>query len=228
MNYLKSINKTYNRHSIQSSHINIDYVQRKHASRLKTRLEIFEKILQRVYNRIDIASDNQQRACFYTIPEYLYGLPTYNIKMCAAYLIKNLLANGFRVKFYRPNIIYVYWHFHDDLHYYIMPSQPSKKLLTAKPPVFPDEIALSNDELKQISLKTNMGRAVPIPLPPINRPINLEEDVRECDSEENMLISPPSICPYSPADSYKDFTISLTDPPKKKKPINKNNIRNIY
>lgn len=122
MNFARTIDRTFRQDSINS--INLEYVQQKQNARLQTRLENFEKVLQRVYHRIDICSDYQQNFCFFRIPEYIYGLPIYSVKSCAAYIMKKLMANGFRCKFFVPNLLYVYWYYKETNPALLAPGMP--------------------------------------------------------------------------------------------------------
>jgi len=111
MNYIKAIDD--NRGSL--NRVNMAYLQKKHNAKLRTRLEIYEKILNRIYNRIDIASNVENTNCVFDIPEYIYGFPIYNIRACAEYLSKKLISNGFHVKYIKPNILYIYWNYNSSI-----------------------------------------------------------------------------------------------------------------
>lgn len=191
MNYLRQID----RDNGGLNTINMEYLQKKHSVKVRNKLEIFNKILGRCYHRIDIASDANQTFCFFPIPEYIYGFPIYNIKACAAFLIKKLIANGFHVKFFKPNVLYVYWYYRSSINC-ITPlmNAPFKPELTY-PDSFnnePQQTAIhatlrKNDSepntLVSIPMKKEGHRTINIPLPPIN--------FEHCSGEDLQAVLPP-------------------------------------
>jgi len=173
MNYLKAIDEKKE----GLNNINIEYLQQKHNAKIRIKLQIFEKILKRCYNRIDMASDCGDQYCFFTIPEYIYGFPTFNVKACAAYIIKKLMGNGLHVKFFNPNLVYVYWYYRNNPNC-ITPlmNTPFSPEITY-PDSFPDEpkqtslhsLPTYNEPNTLISIPMKQSeRTVNIPLPPIN------------------------------------------------------------
>jgi hypothetical protein len=192
MNYIKSIDD--NKDKI-INRVNIEYLQSKHNAKLRNKIEIYDKILNRLYNRIEISSDYNQNFCFFHIPEYIYGFPVYNIKSCAAFLIKKLLGNGLQVRFFHPNVIYIYWNYNSSINC-ISPlmSVPFTPELTY-PDSFPNEPrqtalhVLNNQPTEPNTLvdipMTNdkSKRTINIPLPPIN--------FQNCNSEDVRSILPP-------------------------------------
>ena len=47
--------------------------------------------------------------CFFEVPEFVIGYPLYNINECVNYIHDKLTSNGFLVKYYFPNILYISW-----------------------------------------------------------------------------------------------------------------------
>jgi len=193
MNYLKTIDETQDG---GINRVNMEYLQKKHNAKVRVKMEIFDKILNRCYNRIDISSDCGDQYCFYCIPEYIYGFPTFNTKSCAAYIMKKLMGNGFHVKFFKPNMIYIYWYYKSSPNCITplmnIPFNPELS--------YPDSF---NNEPRQTSLHSLHGppieepntlisipmkregcqRQVNIPLPPIN--------FEHCSGKEIRDILPP-------------------------------------
>ena len=91
--------------------INLDelYVRSReiHLNRLKT----YQMILSRVHKKIKTTSRQRHNDffCFYVVPEFLVGVPTYNIYTCITYLMEQLTKNGFEVKYTHPNLIFISW-----------------------------------------------------------------------------------------------------------------------
>lgn len=69
----------------------------------------FEQVLDRVHSKIKLAAKNDHYACFYPVPEFIIGIPLYNITECIEYLISALKDNGFFIRFIYPNNIYISW-----------------------------------------------------------------------------------------------------------------------
>ena len=190
MNYIKAIDD--NRNSL--NRVNMAYLQKKHNAKLRTRLEIYEKILNRIYNRIDIASNVDNTTCVFDIPEYIYGFPIYNIKACAEYLSRKLISNGFHVKYIQPNILYIYWNYNSSINCI----SPLMNVPYTAEIAYPDSM-----EPKQTSLHVLPEPELPdydkpaiktIPLPPMNF---------EHGSNHEMLslLPPPNRSPTSQSQS---------------------------
>ena len=91
--------------------INIDDLyDNKHKRDLK-QLSIFNKILNRIHRRITYTGRNKRndKHIWFTVPEYIFGEPTYNKGDCMGYLVTKLEENGFFVKYMHPNTLFVSW-----------------------------------------------------------------------------------------------------------------------
>lgn len=247
MNFNRTIDRTFKQNNINN--INLEYIQQKQNTRLETRLDIFEKVLQRVYHRVDICSDYQQNFCFFIIPDYIYGLPIYNVKSCAAYIMKKLMTNGLRCKFFIPNLLYVYWYYKETNPALLAPGMPVNEKYLKNKEEFPDanlnymktmplrtansgdiDITLPEDRLKYIATRSKNGgdkQLVNIPLPPINMNSiynNIDSDESE---DNNNEIMPPALA--NNPHTFSDFTISLSDrnTPKSKIKNNRKKSSNI-
>lgn len=69
----------------------------------------YNEVLILIHERIKKASLKEKYKIVYEVPEYLFGIPSYNLNKCLAYIIKELRTNGFLVKYYFPKILYVSW-----------------------------------------------------------------------------------------------------------------------
>jgi len=74
-------------------------------------LAIYSKVLKRVQTRIKhTANLNKGRTeCIYLIPDFMLGIPTYNVQDCTVFIITALLKNGFYVNYTHPNMVYISW-----------------------------------------------------------------------------------------------------------------------
>ena len=75
------------------------------------RIKIYQKILFRVHKKIKVTSrlKHNEHFCFYVVPEFLVGVPTYDIATCISYIVEQLTNNGFIVKYTHPNLLFVSW-----------------------------------------------------------------------------------------------------------------------
>lgn len=75
------------------------------------RMNIYKKILSRVHTKIKMASrqKDNQGFTFFVVPEFIFGLPKYNVETCISYVIEKLEDNGFRIKYTHPNLLYIFW-----------------------------------------------------------------------------------------------------------------------
>lgn len=91
--------------------INIDelYKQQKITEDLK--LQIYNKILNRVHDKIKYTSRqrNNLKFCAYVIPEFILGTPKYNVELCTSYIMDKLIANGFNIRYTHPNLLFISW-----------------------------------------------------------------------------------------------------------------------
>ncbi len=87
-----------------------DLYEKKRLHDLRT-LDIFNKILNRIHNKIKITSRQklQEQFCWFVVPEVMIGVPKYNQAECIAYLIDKLKDNGFLCKYIHPNVLFISW-----------------------------------------------------------------------------------------------------------------------
>lgn len=71
--------------------------------------ETFEKILVIIEKKIILASAANYYYTWYTIPEFIVGLPLYSIIECKDYIEKKIKNNGFESEFFEPNILFIKW-----------------------------------------------------------------------------------------------------------------------
>ena len=69
----------------------------------------YNEVLIIIHERIKKSSLKERYKLIYEVPEYIFGVPSYNLNKCLAYLMKELRTNGFLVKYYFPKILYISW-----------------------------------------------------------------------------------------------------------------------
>ena len=75
------------------------------------RRKTYGKILNRAHSKIKVTSrlKIKEQFCFYVVPEFMIGVPKYNLADCTNYVIDKLVENGFFVKFTEPNLLFISW-----------------------------------------------------------------------------------------------------------------------
>lgn len=95
----------------EQSSINLDDLyERKKQYDLNT-LSIYNKLLNRIHNRIKLVSKQQinEQFCWYVVPEMILGIPKFDHGACVAFLIDKLQSNGFVVRYTHPNLLLISW-----------------------------------------------------------------------------------------------------------------------
>jgi len=76
-----------------------------------SKLEIFNKLLGRIHNKIKITSRQRknEQFCWFLVPEIMIGVPRYDQSACISFLMDKLNKNGFNTKYTHPNLILISW-----------------------------------------------------------------------------------------------------------------------
>jgi len=95
----------------ESLKLNLDELYNKKQQQDLNVLNNYNKILQRIHNKIKYVSKNvvNDNCCWYLMPEMVIGVPKYDYKDCTAYTIDKLRANGFIVRYTHPNLLFISW-----------------------------------------------------------------------------------------------------------------------
>ena len=94
-----------------SEKINIDELYEKKRKQDLNKLDLFNKILNRIHVKIKTVSRQKvdEQACWFLVPETIIGVPRYDQAGCIAYLISKLQTNGFNVRYIHPNLLFISW-----------------------------------------------------------------------------------------------------------------------
>jgi len=94
-----------------SEKINIDELYEKKRQMDLSKLELFKKILNRIHVRIKTTSKHSihEKFCWFVVPEIIIGVPKYDQAGCIAYLMNTLEGNGFKVRYFHPNTLFISW-----------------------------------------------------------------------------------------------------------------------
>ena len=72
-------------------------------------LEKFDDILKKVHNRILYNANLEKTYCFFQIPEFIIGVPLYNVNDLKNYLITSLKKDRFTLFYVEPNWLFISW-----------------------------------------------------------------------------------------------------------------------
>ena len=73
------------------------------------RLKKFDDILLQIHRRIKYHAELEQTYCLYVIPEFIIGVPLYNVNDLKKYIMTTLTKNGFKLMYFHPNTIFISW-----------------------------------------------------------------------------------------------------------------------
>lgn len=73
------------------------------------KFQTFDKILVKCHNRIKLYAENHKTECLYQIPPFIVGIPLYNINELQEYIVSALKNNGFLIKEYTYNWLFISW-----------------------------------------------------------------------------------------------------------------------
>ena len=94
-----------------SEKLNIDDLYEKKRQVDLNKLELFKKILNRIHIRIKTVAKQSvhEKFCWFVVPEIIIGVPKYDQAGCIAYLMNALQENGFNVRYFHPNTLFICW-----------------------------------------------------------------------------------------------------------------------
>lgn len=91
--------------------IDIDELYEKKQKRDLKQISIFNKILNRIHQRIKLTGRQKttDKHIWFVVPEYIFGEPVYDKADCIAYIVAKLEANDFHIRYLHPNTLFVSW-----------------------------------------------------------------------------------------------------------------------
>jgi len=94
-----------------SDKINMDDLYERKKKTEEVKIQVYNRILNRVHKKIKSISRsrNGEKFCFFLIPEFVLGIPKYDIGICTSYIIDKLIDNGFMIKYTHPNLLFISW-----------------------------------------------------------------------------------------------------------------------
>ena len=92
-----------------SSQLDINSLFETTQTKQARRIEIYDKVLRQCHTRIKQYSKQELTVCFFAIPEFIIGVPLYDINELRTYLITSLEKNGFKIMYLHPNWLVNDW-----------------------------------------------------------------------------------------------------------------------
>lgn len=94
--------------------INMNDLYEKKREKEMNELNLYKKILNKIHIKIREISRRytDQQFCWYPIPETILGYTTYDSGNCIAYVMNELINNGFQVQYYHPHLLLIVWAFY--------------------------------------------------------------------------------------------------------------------
>ena len=98
--------------------INLDDLYTTQKSIEDNKIKIYQKILARVHKKIKTTgrSRNCEKHCFFLVPEFVLGIPRYDISTCISFIVDKLIDNGFQVRYTHPNLLFISWNHYIPYH----------------------------------------------------------------------------------------------------------------
>jgi hypothetical protein len=94
--------------------ININDLYEKKREKDANELNLYKKILNKIHIKIREISRKytDQQFCWFPIPETILGHTNYDSGNCIAYVMEQLISNGFQVQYYHPQLLFIVWAFY--------------------------------------------------------------------------------------------------------------------
>ena len=91
--------------------LNLDELYERTRETSQTKIKTYQKILARIHSRIKAVSRqrNNNKFCMFVIPEFILGIPRYDIAEYTNFVIEKLTDNGFQIKYTYPNLLFISW-----------------------------------------------------------------------------------------------------------------------
>ena len=91
--------------------VDLESLYEKTTQRRENELKVYNKILQRIHNKIKIQSRKTKnpKFLFFPVPHIMFGEINYDLIECIKFLVECLEENGFNVRYTKPNVLFVSW-----------------------------------------------------------------------------------------------------------------------
>ncbi len=96
---------------LQLQPINLDSLYEAKHNRSLLQLKSYQSILLKAHDQIRRTAQDCKAmpCCWFVVPSYVLGLSKYEYGDCVAYVVRALVDNGFQVRYYHPNMLFICW-----------------------------------------------------------------------------------------------------------------------
>ena len=81
-------------------------VEHREEQKIKTYQMVFEKCVAHIKKT---NTECSSCCCFYECPQFIYGIPLFDVSSCVIYIMNELIHKGFEVYYTHPNLLYISW-----------------------------------------------------------------------------------------------------------------------
>ena len=94
--------------------LNLDDLYKQKKITQEHKIKIYQRVLARVHSKIKATSRmrNSDKFTFFLLPEFILGVPRYDMAECTSYVMEKLIDNGFIIKYTHPNLLFISWQHH--------------------------------------------------------------------------------------------------------------------
>lgn len=89
--------------------ISVADISRIEHRRLKLKKQLYKTILEQFSKKIKLSVEHGHTQIFLTVPEFVFGFPTFDRTAATAYLMRQLRLLGYNVVHYGQYDIYITW-----------------------------------------------------------------------------------------------------------------------
>ena len=88
--------------------IDINELSKERKKLEKRKQNVYKNILKRIYNKIKLAN-KLNNYCYYVIPNFVLGMPLFDVNKCSDFIYEVLVQKGFKVTRMKFNHFMIYW-----------------------------------------------------------------------------------------------------------------------
>ena len=91
--------------------LNLDDLYKQKKLTQDHKIKIYQRVLARVHSKIKTTSRmrGSEKFTFFLLPEFIRGVPSYDIAECTSFVMEKLIDNGFMIKYTHPNLLFISW-----------------------------------------------------------------------------------------------------------------------
>ena len=91
--------------------LNLDDLYKQKKLTQEHKIKIYQRVLARVHSKIKTTSRmrGSEKCTFFLLPEFILGVPRYDMAECTSFVMEKLIDNGFMIKYTHPNLLFISW-----------------------------------------------------------------------------------------------------------------------